>query len=162
MRPIALLGFMGSGKTTAGRALAERLGLDFTDLDTEIEESAGMTVAEIFEREGEPAFRRLEGSRLDSVLLPDTVVALGGGTVIDDRNWGLVRTHARSIWLDAPAAALWDRVGDMTGRPLVSDRRAFEDLLAARRPRYAQADMRVDASRPFEEVVDQLVMLCRK
>jgi shikimate kinase len=162
MRPIALLGFMGSGKTTAGRALAERLDLDFTDLDTEIEESAGMTVAEIFDREGEPAFRRLEGAHLGDVLLPNSVVALGGGTVVDDRNWALVRAHARSIWLDAPAAALWDRVGDMRGRPLVSDRLSFEALLAARRSRYAQADIRVDASRPFDEVVEQLVTLCRK
>jgi shikimate kinase len=159
-RPIALVGFMGSGKTTAGRALAERLGYDFADLDVEIETATHNTVAEIFERDGEPAFRKLEGAHLTAVLLPDTVAALGGGTIVDDDNWATVRTRATSVWLDAPVKVLWERVAGIPGRPLANDRAAFEIHHAPRRPRYAEADARVDASRSLPEVIDQLVKLC--
>ena len=103
---IFLTGFMGSGKTTVGRRLAERLELPFVDLDEEIERRAGMAVREIFERQGEPAFRALEAEALRQVLaLPDVVVATGGGTMAFEGNFRLIR--ASGLVVAATDVAAW-------------------------------------------------------
>ncbi|HEX6865152.1 MAG TPA: shikimate kinase, partial [Thermoanaerobaculia bacterium] len=94
---VYLTGFMGSGKTAAGRKLAERLGVPFVDLDSEVERRAGMTVREIFERHGEPAFRGLEQEALQATgELPDVVVATGGGTVTFEANARWIRANGVS------------------------------------------------------------------
>src|SRR5437764_1165401 len=84
---LALLGFMGSGKTLVGALVAERVHAKFFDLDHLVEHEAGMSIAEIFATSGEPAFRALERKVLPHALQGDTVVALGGGAVMDDDNW---------------------------------------------------------------------------
>jgi shikimate kinase len=112
---VYLTGFMGSGKSAAGMKLAERLGVPFLDLDEEIERRAGMTVREIFERQGEPEFRRLEQELLRATGdWPDVVVATGGGTVTFDANARWIRANGVSVWLN-PAFGPLPRAA--AGRP---------------------------------------------
>jgi shikimate kinase len=165
-RPIALVGMMGAGKTTLGRALAQRLGWRFRDLDEEVERAADATIAELFEREGEAAFRELEhralARLLDGSLL---VLATGGGVVLAPSNRDLLRHRALTIWLDASPTTLAARVTGIGGRPLLngSDPAArLTQLLEERRPVYSQADLRIDAVTGGEaEVLARLMAATR-
>jgi shikimate kinase len=150
---IYLTGFMGSGKSTVGRCLAERLSIPFVDLDAEIERRAGMTVREIFERHGEPAFRRMEHEALRATLeLPDAVVATGGGTMVFEGNLRLIRSSGLSVWLNPPFAAIVSRIGALgkRDRPLFRDERQALALYQERLPAYRRADLTVDVA-PEEE-----------
>jgi len=112
LRRIVLMGFMGAGKTTVGRLLAESLGWDFLDLDSHIEQRAGATVPELFARDGEPKFRRLESTALVNALSRNnTVLALGGGTPEQLTNRLLLEQTPGTIvlFLDAPFETLFDR-----------------------------------------------------
>jgi shikimate kinase len=112
LRRIVLTGFMGAGKTTVGRLLAESLGWEFLDLDAHIEQRTGATVPELFARDGEPAFRRLESTALANALSRHhTVIALGGGTPEQLTNRLLLEQTPGSIvlFLDAPFETLFDR-----------------------------------------------------
>src|SRR5438067_9771091 len=135
---LALLGFMGAGKSTIGRLVAESEGAPFRDLDEVIEWSVGMTIAGFFERRGEAAFREVEARILRDLVDPDVVLALGGGAVIDEGSWALLRERARTVWLDAPLDSLLQRSGGLT-RPLLRgrSRSEVESLLDLRRWRYA-------------------------
>ena len=148
---------MGAGKSTIGRLVAESEGAPFRDLDEVIEWSVGMTIAGFFERRGETAFREVEARILRDLVDPGVVLALGGGAVIDDASWQLVREHALTVWLDAPLDALLERSGG-TSRPLLRGRtrRQIAELLDARRRRYREAAHRVDAGRPLGEVVAEV------
>jgi shikimate kinase len=150
VRAVFLVGFMAAGKTTVGQELARRLGWDFVDLDAEIESREGQTVAEIFQRLGEPGFRIAETAALRHLtesLERDTVVALGGGTFAQLKNFELLRPW-QSVFLDAPLDELWRRSReDATKRPLRKENRAeFEDLYWQRRPSYTQANVTVVTS----------------
>lgn len=143
---VALAGFMGSGKSSVGATSARLLGWRFLDLDDEIVKSAGMTIAEFFERHGEREFRRREVEVLREVLSrPERggsedglVVALGGGTLQDSETAGMLEERGGVILLDIDADRAWERArGDV--RPLAQDRAAFNALLAARRPTYESA-----------------------
>jgi len=145
---IVLVGLMGAGKTTIGRRLAARLGLEFVDADLEIERAAGCTISEIFARHGEPAFRDGERRVIQRLLQgPAKVLATGGGAFIDAQTRRLVKAHARSVWLRCPLPVLVRRVSGRTGRPLL-DKGNVESTLAAlqaqRHPIYAEADIVVD------------------
>jgi shikimate kinase len=145
---IFLTGFMGSGKSTVGRRLAERLGAPFIDLDEEIERRAGMTVREIFERHGELAFRQMEHEALRATLeLPDVVVATGGGTMVFERNFRLIQAGGLSVWLNPPFATIAARIGTLgkRDRPLFQDERQALALYRERLPAYQRADLTVDA-----------------
>jgi len=112
LRRIVLMGFMGAGKTTVGRLLAESLGWEFLDLDAHIEQRAGATVPELFARDGEPKFRRLESTALANALSRNnTVLALGGGTPEQLTNRLLLEQTPGTIvlFLDAPFETLFDR-----------------------------------------------------
>ena len=150
-RAIFLAGFMGSGKSTIGRQLARALGWSFVDLDAEIERLAGRSIPDIFAARGEDGFRDFEHAALrEQVELicagAPRVVALGGGTYAFERNRSLLRQAGPTVWLDAPADALWERVRLESHRPLASDRSEFLRIYAARKESYAQADCRIDAS----------------
>lgn len=146
---IYLTGFMGSGKSTVGRRLAERLSIPFVDLDAEIERRAGMTVREIFERHGEPVFRSMEHEALRATLeLPDAVVATGGGTMVFEDNLRLIRSSGLSVWLNPPFAAIVSRIGALgkQDRPLFRDERQALALYQERLPAYQRADLTLDVA----------------
>src|SRR5580692_3470246 len=133
---VYLTGFMGSGKTTVARMLADRLGWDFLDLDAEIEASEETTIARLFEARGEVEFRRIETETLRKVMrriecgVP-CVIALGGGTFVQPVNAKLLEEHGISVWLDCPfetiEARIMDeaRIAEADSRPLASDRERF-------------------------------------
>jgi shikimate kinase/3-dehydroquinate synthase len=139
-RPIVLAGFMGAGKTTVGRALSRRLRRPFVDLDREIERLASATIAELFTREGERAFRVREAAAARTVLAAGDapIVALGGGTLGDPATRALLREHALVAWIDVDRATAWRRAAG-PGRPLTADRDRFEALFEERRAGYAAA-----------------------
>lgn len=163
-RALALLGFMGCGKSTVGSLVAERTGAPYRDLDTMIEERCGMTIAELFARDGEPVFRDLEARLLPEALTPGSVVALGGGTPLRDGNWALIRERALTVWLEAPLPVLMARASNHPGdRPLLLDRDEADlrALLSSREARYGEADYRLDGSGPPEAVAEEVCRLWR-
>ena len=155
-RSVVLVGMMGAGKSSIGRRLAGRLGVPFIDADTEIENAAGMTIADIFARHGEPYFRAGE-ARVIARLLEQgpQVLATGGGAVMDAQTRALIRDKSLSIWLKADLDVLLKRTRRRGERPLV-DR--IKDLLPQREPLYAQADMTVQSrDEPHETIVDEII-----
>jgi len=158
---IYLVGFMGSGKSTVGRLLAEILGWDFMDLDEQIERLAGCSIREVFEQQGEAVFRDIEHNALraqaDQVSCGRArVVALGGGAFAFERNRQATADAGLSVWLDAPAEALWERVQAETHRPLAQDQASFNALLDSRREAYSHADLHVDALQPPEAIARRI------
>jgi shikimate kinase len=153
-----LVGLMGAGKSTVGRRLAGRLALPFVDADTEIEEAAGMQIADIFERFGEAYFRDGE-RRVIARLIDGTpkVIATGGGAFVNDETRALILDQATAVWLDADPAVLADRVRRRDTRPLLRGKDPLEvltDLAAKRNPLYALAPIRVPSFRaPHEATV---------
>ena len=150
--PIFLIGFMGSGKTTVGGLLAERLGWSFADLDDLIVRSAGLTVAEIFAREGEEGFRRRETEAVRAAAAGRrSVVATGGGAACREENLELMLASGRVVALAVSAAEAVRRTGTRSGRPLLdgsADPLAAETaLLSVRQPFYARAHLRVETDR---------------
>ena len=146
-RSLYLIGMMGSGKTSTGRPLAERLGYGFVDADAVIEQAAGCTIPEIFERDGETGFRELETQVMSAICQRHSlVVATGGGVVTQRKNWGLLHSGI-VIWLDVMRDQLLARLkADATERPLLQTpdpEAALDDLLAQRKPLYAEADLTV-------------------
>lgn len=161
---IYLTGFMGCGKTTVGPLLARRLGAPFVDLDLEIERRAGMTVREIFARQGEPAFRQMEAEALRGTLaLPDVVVALGGGTLTFEGNARWVSANGLSVWLNLPFATIASRIGGMgkTDRPLFKDGSQALALYRERLPVYRRSDLTVDIAPEEgpEEIAARIALL---
>lgn len=148
-RTIILVGLMGAGKTSVGRRVAARLGVRFVDSDHEIELAAGMSVPEIFEKYGEPAFRDGERRVIDRLLAQKPhVLATGGGAFIEASTRKVIAARATSVWLRADVEVLWQRVRGKPGRPLLQtpDPRArLEELNRARAEFYALADVTVDS-----------------
>jgi shikimate kinase len=149
---IYLAGFMGSGKSTVGRMLAERLGWQFADLDAEIEAKEQDTIGHIFESRGEAEFRRMETGMIRAYVRhvergAPTVVALGGGAFVQPGNIDLIASHGISIWLDCSFESIRRRLsGDPQDRPLARDPVALRQLFEDRRAGYSRADYRVDGN----------------
>src|SRR5258708_3657758 len=111
-RPLALIGLMGAGKTSVAQCLGERLALPVADLDAMVEAEAGVSIGELFDQEGEPAFRRRERRALDQALAAGArVLACGGGVVLDPAVRALLRERCRTLWLDVSAAEAARRLG---------------------------------------------------
>jgi shikimate kinase len=157
---------MGSGKSTVGKLLSRQLAWRFVDLDEYIENSAGLTIPQIFERLGEPAFRQMEADQLRAALgramesQGGAVIALGGGTYAQAGCPEFLRVAgAVVLWLDSPIEILLSRCLTMTGRPLFRDEASFRALHAQRMPSYQLADFRVDGSRDPAQVVAEILGL---
>jgi shikimate kinase len=165
-KTVALVGMMGAGKTSIGKRLAVRLNVAFADADHEIEAAAGMSVAEIFAKYGEPEFRRLERSVIARLLgRGPHVLATGGGAWMDDITRATMKQTAFSIWLKAPVEVLLWRVRkrqehDQT-RPLLNTedmRGTLDRLLTVREPFYVLADMVLESGEaPHAALVDKIV-----
>lgn len=160
---LALVGFMGAGKTTVGRALADRLQWRFADLDQLIEAREGRTVPQIFEQEGEQRFRELEHAVLAEALDGCSqffVLALGGGAFVSrEVRDTLRRRRVPAIWLDAPAEELFRRSEQPdVVRPLRQDRDQFANLYEQRLSSYRQADLHViTTSKDISTLVDEII-----
>ena len=158
--PVVLVGAPGSGKSTIGALLAARLGVPFTDVDAEIEERTGRSIAETFADDGEPAFRKLEEQVTAELLDRPGVLSLGGGAVLSAATRAALHGH-RVVWLQVSAATAVSRVGLNEARPLLlgNVRGRLIKLLAERTPLYAEVSterVETDVLQPAE-VVDLLV-----
>jgi shikimate kinase len=161
---LALVGFMGAGKTTVGQALAARLGWSFTDLDRLIEGKDGRTIDQIFQLSGESAFRRIEQSALTETLdgleaLP-SVLALGGGAFTDHENRRLLASAGVAVvFLDAPVEELFRR-SEQPGvvRPLRRNLDQFRDLYEKRRPLYGNSTLKIPTGgKDIPSIVEEII-----
>jgi shikimate kinase len=155
-RSIVLVGMMGAGKSSIGRRLAGRLGIPFVDADSEIENAAGMTIAEIFAKHGEPYFRAGE-ARVIARLMENgpQVMATGGGAVMNQRTRDLIRIKGISVWLKADLDVLLKRTKRRNDRPLAEKIKA---LIPLREPIYAQSDIVVQSrDEPHDTIVDEII-----
>ena len=147
---IYLVGFMGSGKTTVGRLLADRLGWHFVDLDCEIEAEQEKSIPDIFGQCGEEHFRRLETEAIRKKTRQvrsgrPMVVALGGGAFAQAENYELLEDNGVTIWLDCPVDVAWRRVQQNQNRPLAREHAKFIELYESRRASYERASFRIDS-----------------
>jgi shikimate kinase len=159
---LALIGFMGAGKTSVGRQAAEQLHFEFLDTDELIESGTGRTISEIFKTDGEPAFRALERQTVEDLASRhSTVISTGGGLPVNSANLTSLKTHALVVCLWASPEKIWERVKNQTHRPLLHDsdpQKKIRDLLAAREQFYKQADVLINTDiRSVREVVQQVV-----
>jgi shikimate kinase len=166
-RHIYLTGFMGAGKSTVGRALAQRLGWAFVDLDSKIESRCRMPIPRIFTERGEEWFRQQEHEALEAIPgSADTVVAVGGGALQRPDNRRLMRRRGITVWLDVPFSLILQRLGDdgRLTRPLFTDQEAARALFEERRPQYARADrvIQIRAQRQPDDLARDIETLIGK
>jgi shikimate kinase len=155
-RSVVLVGMMGAGKSSIGRRLAARLGIPFVDADTEIESAAGMSIPEIFEKHGEPYFRGGE-ARVIARLLDSgpSVLATGGGAIMDANTRELIGVKGISVWLNADLDVLVRRTKRRNDRPLAEK---IKELMPQREPFYAQSDVVVRSrDEPHDTIVDEIM-----
>jgi len=170
VRAVFLVGFMGAGKTSVGRALSRHLGWRFEDLDDRIQARERRTVSEIFQHAGEAGFRQAERAALRDLLAeieagPPLIAALGGGAFAQEEVASLLaESGGVTVFLDAPADELWRRCGsDVVNRPLRREEAEFRRLYEARRPRYLQASVRVETGgRAIEQIVSEIADALRR
>jgi shikimate kinase len=162
-QPIALVGMMGSGKSTVGRRLAQSLGRQFIDADRELEARLNVPIPTIFELEGEEGFRKRESLLLEELCQrPGLVLATGGGVVLAEVNRGVLRDRAYVVYLKASLPELWHRLRHDKGRPLLrapNPRERIAELVQARDPLYESvANLEVLTSRqPVERLVADII-----
>ncbi|MBF9058792.1 shikimate kinase [Rhodobacterales bacterium HKCCSP123] len=163
LRTVVLIGMMGAGKTAVGRALATRLGVEMRDSDAEIVASAQLSIAEIFERYGEPFFREKESAVIARLLDgPPCILSTGGGAWLSEANRRLLTREAVVLWLQADLDLLWQRVRHKTTRPLLrtgNPKRTLAEIHAARDPIYALAPLRVhvDPAWSIEDTAERVM-----
>jgi shikimate kinase len=161
-RPIFLVGFMGSGKSTVARRLAARLGWESVDTDELVERGAGRTIESIFAEAGEGRFRRLEQEALETLDgRPRAVVATGGGLFLGTAQRSWMKRRGATVWLDAPLELCRARIGSRAGRPLwrTEDPVALRALYERRRAAYALADVRVEGGTASPEEIVGAILL---
>lgn len=163
------MGMMGAGKSTVGKKLAMRLGLRFFDLDAQIAESMERSVSEIFEQDGEDAFRAVEAMALKNLSqLDDFVMATGGGTPCFHKNMKRIRRSGPSFYLKADSAFLASRVGQGASRPLLSGltgeavKAELDKLIAQRSRYYEQAKFTVEAKDLGADRIEEMARMLGK
>lgn len=146
-KTVVLVGMMGAGKTAVGKALASLLHVPFRDSDAEIESAANMTIAEIFERDGEPFFRQKEGQIIERLLEgPPCILSTGGGAFLKPENRAAISNKGVAVCLNADIELLWSRVRHKDSRPLLrteNPKKTLAALFEARVPIYQMADLQV-------------------
>ncbi len=151
IRNLALIGFMGTGKSSVGRLTAHLLHFTFLDTDKVIEARAGKVISDIFEHDGEPAFRDWERRVVEELThRTTTVIATGGGLPANDANLASLKTHALVVCLWASPETIYERVRAHSHRPLLNDpdpQAKIRELLSLREPFYRQADVLVNTER---------------
>ena len=162
LRNLALIGFMGTGKSSVGRLVAEQLHFNFLDTDAEIETQSGLTIAEIFAQQGEAAFRERARKLVEHLASRrELVISTGGGLPVEPANLESLKTHALVVGLWASPERIWERVRNQTHRPLLQDadpQARIRTLLAAREPFYRQADVLINTElRSVREVAQQIL-----
>jgi shikimate kinase len=158
---VALVGFMGTGKTTVGRMLAEEAGMPFVDMDEMIENMEGKTIPEIFAQSGEEFFRDLESRALKAAAARSgQVIATGGGAIVREENFAELSRRAHIICLKASPAVILRRTGGDSGRPLLGGTERLAKivaLLAAREAYYAKAEYAVDTDeKSFAQIIGEI------
>jgi shikimate kinase len=152
-KTVVLVGMMGSGKTAVGSALARILAVPFLDSDTELTNAANMTIAEIFERDGERFFRQKETQVIRRLLETERcILSTGGGAFLSAENRSIIAQKGVAVWLRADLDLLWSRVRHKTTRPLLRTEnpyRTLAELCKARNPVYGLADLAVDADATY-------------
>ncbi len=161
-RSIVLVGLMGSGKSAIGRRLAARIGMDFVDADSEIEEAAGLSINDIFEVHGEDAFRDGERRVIARLLSkPAHILATGGGAFMDPETRKIVKERGISVWMRAEFDVLLRRVSRRDNRPLLKGNdkeEVLRRLIEERYPVYGEADITVQSQDgPHEETVSEVI-----
>ncbi len=148
MKNIVLTGFMGTGKTEAGRILSQRLGYALVDADTEIEKEQGMAITEIFKQYGEPKFREIESDVIRRLSeMEDTVISTGGGAVLRQENMDNLRKKSVIVCLTASPETILKRTSNNNDRPLLQVEdplQKIKELLEFRKPYYEKADIMID------------------
>ena len=160
---VVLIGFRGSGKSTVGRCLAQRLGWSFVDTDALIEQRASKTIREIYAEQAEAGFRRLESEVVAEIArLERHIIGTGGGVILSSANVDALRQHGKLIYLAAPVEVLWERITQdahrLATRPTIDPKtglQSFQQALAQREPLYRQvADCVIETA---EQSVDGIV-----
>jgi shikimate kinase len=159
---LALVGFMGTGKSSVGRLAAEQLCFSFVDTDEWIEKEVGQSIPDIFAQQGEAAFRAFEREAVIALgKRRDTVIATGGGLVADPSNLASLKSHALVVCLWASPETIWQRVRSQTHRPLLrapDPMARIRELLREREPAYRQADVLIHTGfRSAKEVAQQIL-----
>lgn len=149
-KTVAMVGMMGAGKTAVGKAVAQILDVPFLDSDSEIEQAANMTIPEIFERDGEPFFRKKETQVITRLLEgKPCILSTGGGAFLAEVNRSAISEKGVAVWLEADLELLWSRVKNKNTRPLLRTENPFETLktiFEQRTPVYKMAQVRVKSS----------------
>ena len=160
---LALIGFMGTGKTSVGRLVADNLGFEFLDTDELIQSHTGRSIADIFAKDGEPAFRALEKQVIQEISTRvKMVIATGGGLPTIAENLAVLKSFALVVCLWASPEKIWERVRHQSHRPLLHDanpQKKIRELLAVREPFYKQADVLINTDlRSVREAAQQITL----
>lgn len=163
-RQAVLVGFMGAGKSSVGKVLAQRLGAEFVDVDERIESAAGRRIGEIFASCGEEAFREMEKAAIrDAVSAPGRVVAAGGGAFVDEANRRALKAYAPVFFLEVSVESVMERLSGDRSRPLFPGGREagkLRELMERRRPSYREADFTVPTdNRSVPDIADGILAL---
>ena len=162
MKNIALIGLMGSGKSTVGALLAQKLNMNFVDIDAEIEKKEKITISEIFMQKGEPYFREAETQTIkDFTSQNNQIISTGGGAVQDKKNLGILKQNCTVIYLKASPEVLFSRIKEDTSRPLLQNaepQKTLEELLEKRQENYKKADIIINTdSKIVDEVLNEII-----
>lgn len=162
MRGIYLTGFMGTGKSTIGRILSSRLGIDIIDTDNYIIDKVGKTISAIFENDGEEIFRNYESEVLKSIPSNDIIVSTGGGIILREENRKYMREHGYVIYLDCDFTIILNRIqhssNSRNNRPLFqNDVDNLKERFESRQQLYSDADFVVNTNDSIDIVVDKII-----